>query len=124
MLMHRQMAVREAALAQGSGTLGPNVKATTAAVGDCLVTSRWLGFHRIWHGSGEVFDTVDLFLPDVQFTTQVRKPSGTLVGLSSMMDITAVLLCKLTLSACVSCLQLPAAPEALIVSLCPVLLMR
>jgi len=31
-----------------------------------------MGFHRIWHGSGQVFDTVDLFLPDVQFPTQVR----------------------------------------------------
>ena len=30
-----------------------------------------MGFHRIWHGSGQVFDTVDLFLPDVQFPTQV-----------------------------------------------------
>jgi hypothetical protein len=36
------------------------------------VTVRWLGFYRVWQGSGEVFDTVDLFLPDVQFETQVR----------------------------------------------------
>lgn len=73
--MHRQMAVVEAtALAQGSGTLEPSDKATTAAVGDCLVTSRWLGFHRIWQGSGEVFDTVDLFLPDMQLRTQVPPP--------------------------------------------------
>ena len=35
------------------------------------MTTRWMGFHRIWHGSGQVFDTVDLFLPDVQFPTQV-----------------------------------------------------
>lgn len=46
--------------------------ATSAVAAPCEVTCRWLGFHRIWHGSGEVFDTVDLFLPDVQFTTQVR----------------------------------------------------
>jgi DEAD/DEAH box helicase domain-containing protein len=31
-----------------------------------------MGFHRIWHGSGQVFDTVDLFLPDMQFPTQAR----------------------------------------------------
>ena len=30
-----------------------------------------MGFYRVWHGSGEVFDAVDLFLPDSQFPTQV-----------------------------------------------------
>ncbi|KAL4447650.1 hypothetical protein ABPG75_004869 [Micractinium tetrahymenae] len=35
-----------------------------------LVTTRWLGFRRIWRGTGEVFDTVDLFVPDVQFETE------------------------------------------------------
>jgi len=45
---------------------------TTATCSECEVTTRWMGFHRIWHGSGQVFDTVDLFLPDVQFPTQVR----------------------------------------------------
>ena len=45
---------------------------TTAACGECQVTTRWLGFYRVWRGSGEVFDSVDLFLPDVQFNTQVR----------------------------------------------------
>ena len=34
------------------------------------VTTRWLGFHRIQHGSGQVFDSVDLSLPDVTFETQ------------------------------------------------------
>ncbi|KAK9842388.1 hypothetical protein WJX84_006352, partial [Apatococcus fuscideae] len=43
---------------------------TTAACAEALVTVRWLGFHRIWQGSGEAFDHVDLFLPDVQFPTQ------------------------------------------------------
>ena len=56
------------------GMAGAGDKATTAAVGDCLVTTRWLGFHRIWQGSGEVFDTVDLFLPDMQLRTQARPP--------------------------------------------------
>lgn len=44
---------------------------TTACCDAALVTVRWLGFHRIWQGSGEVFDSIDLFLPDVQFGTQV-----------------------------------------------------
>lgn len=44
---------------------------TAARCDECEVTTRWLGFYRVWQGSGEVFDTVDLFLPDVQFNTQV-----------------------------------------------------
>lgn len=44
---------------------------TTACCDAAMVTVRWLGFHRIWQGSGEVFDSIDLFLPDVQFETQV-----------------------------------------------------
>ena len=47
---------------------------TTAACAEALVTVRWLGFHRVWQGSGEAFDHVDLFLPDVQFPTQVCGP--------------------------------------------------
>ena len=47
---------------------------TAARCDECEVTTRWLGFYRVWQGSGEVFDTVDLFLPDVQFNTQVRAP--------------------------------------------------
>ena len=47
---------------------------TTACCDAAIVTVRWLGFHRIWQGSGEVFDSIDLFLPDVQFGTQVGLP--------------------------------------------------
>ena len=47
---------------------------TAARCDECEVTTRWLGFYRVWQGSGEVFDTVDLFLPDVQFNTQVGAP--------------------------------------------------
>lgn len=66
---------------------------TSATCSECLVTTRWLGFHRqvhlalsihsirswrdrgcmvsrVWHGSGEIFDTVDLHLPDAQFGSQ------------------------------------------------------
>ena len=63
-----------------SGGPGAGAKATTAAVGDCLVTTRWLGFHRVWQGSGEVFDTVDLFLPDMQLRTQARSLPGLAYG--------------------------------------------
>ena len=59
--------VRLQAGGEGSGVV------TTAACGECCVTTRWLGFYRVWQGSGEVFDAVDLFLPDVQFNTQVRR---------------------------------------------------
>lgn len=44
----------------------------SASCESCLVTVRFLGFHRVWQGSGEVFDTVDLFLPDQQYETQVN----------------------------------------------------
>ncbi|KAK9795209.1 hypothetical protein WJX73_000198 [Symbiochloris irregularis] len=52
--------------------------ATSAQCAECEVTTRWMGFVRIWQGSGEAFDMVDLFLPDVQITTQaayVRVPA-------------------------------------------------
>lgn len=37
-----------------------------------MVVVRFLGFHRVWQGSGQVFDSVDLFLPDIVYDTQVR----------------------------------------------------
>jgi hypothetical protein len=46
-------------------------EASMAQCAEAEVTTRWLGFHRIRHGTGEIFDTVDLFLPDMQFPTQV-----------------------------------------------------
>lgn len=56
---------------QGHGREQPEQTPSTARCDECQVTTRWLGFYRVWQGSGEVFDTVDLFLPDVQFNTQV-----------------------------------------------------
>ncbi len=38
---------------------------------EALVTVRFMGFHRVWQGSGRVFDSVELFLPDHQYETQV-----------------------------------------------------
>ena len=55
----------------GAGQETPiRCRPTKAQSTNAVVTTRWLGFHRIWHGSGKAFDTVDLFLPDVSFTTQ------------------------------------------------------
>jgi hypothetical protein len=31
-----------------------------------------MGYFRVWQGTGEVFDAVELFLPDAQYETQVR----------------------------------------------------
>ena len=42
---------------------------SSACVSAATVTTRWLGFVRIWRGTGQVFDSVDLFLPDVQYAT-------------------------------------------------------
>jgi DEAD/DEAH box helicase domain-containing protein len=44
---------------------------TTAQCGRANVTTTWLGFVKIWRGTGEVFDMVDLFLPPVTYMTQV-----------------------------------------------------
>ena len=44
--------------------------ATSAICNEAAVTLRFVGFVRIWRGSGTTFDAVRLFLPDVQFTTQ------------------------------------------------------
>jgi len=41
----------------------------SATVGYATITTHWMGFARIWRGSGKVFDTVDLFLPDVVYET-------------------------------------------------------
>lgn len=48
----------------------PNTSVTCASA---TVTLKFLGFHRVWHGSGKVFDSVQLFLPDSQFETKVRQ---------------------------------------------------
>ncbi|KAJ7568553.1 hypothetical protein O6H91_01G037400 [Diphasiastrum complanatum] len=36
----------------------------------CKVTTRWIGFRRIWQGSNETFDSVDLFLPPASYESQ------------------------------------------------------
>jgi hypothetical protein len=43
-----------------------------AACESAVVTVRFLGYHRVAHGTGEIIDSVELFLPDSQWETQVR----------------------------------------------------
>ena len=43
---------------------------TRATCSTAIVTTRFLGFHRVWQGSGSVFDSIDLYLPDVSFETE------------------------------------------------------
>lgn len=44
---------------------------TSAQVHTCKVTTTWFGFRRIWKGSNQVFDTVELSLPDYSYSSQV-----------------------------------------------------
>ena len=44
----------------------------TATCESCYVTVRFLGYHRVAYGTGEIIDSVELFLPDSQWETQVR----------------------------------------------------
>lgn len=42
----------------------------TAQTHICKVTTTWFGFHRIWKGSNQVFDTVELSLPNYSYESQ------------------------------------------------------
>ncbi|KAL1824977.1 hypothetical protein ACET3Z_011755 [Daucus carota] len=43
---------------------------TSAQAHNCKVTTTWFGFRRIWKGSNQVFDTVELSLPDYSYNSQ------------------------------------------------------
>ncbi|XP_024970556.1 uncharacterized protein LOC112509694 isoform X2 [Cynara cardunculus var. scolymus] len=43
---------------------------TTAQSNPCKVTTTWFGFRRIWRGSNQVFDTVDLSLPSYSYESR------------------------------------------------------
>ncbi|KAG0570699.1 hypothetical protein KC19_6G181500 [Ceratodon purpureus] len=43
---------------------------TTAQASPCKITTKWIGFRRIWQGTNETFDSVDLFLPEVSYESQ------------------------------------------------------
>ncbi|KAJ7298096.1 hypothetical protein O6H91_Y016800 [Diphasiastrum complanatum] len=47
-----------------------NYPTTSAQANMCKVTTRWIGFRRIWQGSNETFDSVDLFLPPASYESQ------------------------------------------------------
>ncbi|CAI7833261.1 unnamed protein product, partial [Closterium sp. NIES-53] len=43
---------------------------TSAQTAPCEVTTRWTGYRKMWRGSGEPFETVEMTLPDVTYATQ------------------------------------------------------
>ncbi|KAL8492390.1 hypothetical protein ACS0TY_023834 [Phlomoides rotata] len=52
---------------------------TTAETHICKVTTTWFGFRRIWRRSNQVFDTVELSLPDYSYKSQavwIRVPQS------------------------------------------------
>ncbi|XP_059640822.1 uncharacterized protein LOC132282982 isoform X2 [Cornus florida] len=52
---------------------------TTAHANSCKVTTTWFGFRRIWRGSNQVFDTVELSLPNYSYESQaawIRVPQS------------------------------------------------
>ncbi|KAK6921056.1 MrfA-like Zn-binding domain [Dillenia turbinata] len=52
---------------------------TTAQTHTCKVTTTWFGFRRIWRGSNQVFDTVELSLPEYSYESQavwIRVPQS------------------------------------------------
>ncbi|KAG8379347.1 hypothetical protein BUALT_Bualt07G0078900 [Buddleja alternifolia] len=53
--------------------------ARTAQTHICKVTTTWFGFRRIWRRSNQVFDTVELSLPDYSYESQavwIRVPQS------------------------------------------------
>lgn len=55
----------------GGNIAYPSVPVTSLVIsGKAVVKINWLGFHRIWRGSGQVFDKVDLFLPSYEYRTE------------------------------------------------------
>ena len=45
---------------------------TTAQANICKVTTTWFGFRSIWKGSNQIFDTVELSLPNYSYESQVQ----------------------------------------------------
>ncbi|KAK7328471.1 hypothetical protein VNO77_22578 [Canavalia gladiata] len=43
---------------------------TNARADVCKVTTTWFGFYRIWRGSNQIFDAVDLALPQYSYESQ------------------------------------------------------
>jgi hypothetical protein len=45
---------------------------TNVRANACRVTTTWFGFYRIWRGSNQIIDTVDLALPQYSYESQVK----------------------------------------------------
>lgn len=50
-------------------TMFPN---TNVRANVCQVTTTWFGFYRIWRGSNQIIDAVDLALPPYSYQSQVN----------------------------------------------------
>ena len=64
---------------QQPATRHPLAGPTSAVSEPCIVTTRFVGYQRVWQGTGETFDQVPLFLPDVMLPTHaayLRLPGG------------------------------------------------
>ncbi|GAX82210.1 hypothetical protein CEUSTIGMA_g9638.t1 [Chlamydomonas eustigma] len=57
-------------IAYPAGEASLHFPKTAAECESAIVTARFYGFNRMWQGSGQVFDSVELHLPDVMFETQ------------------------------------------------------
>ncbi|CAI9113370.1 OLC1v1013955C1 [Oldenlandia corymbosa var. corymbosa] len=60
---------------------------TSAQVSACKVTTTWFGFRRIWRGSNQVFDTVELSLPDYSYESQavwIRVPESVKLAVETL----------------------------------------
>ncbi|KAJ8553743.1 hypothetical protein K7X08_024421 [Anisodus acutangulus] len=51
-------------------TISLRLPRTTAQAQSCRVTTTWFGFRKIWKKSNQVFDTVELSLPNFTYETQ------------------------------------------------------
>jgi len=67
---------------------------SSATCESCYVTVRFLGYHRVAYGTGEILDTVELFLPDSQFETQVGGGSHSM-GLTGVWEAASCSGCRL-----------------------------
>ncbi|XAR63838.1 DNA helicase [Bertholletia excelsa] len=55
------------------------ISRTTAQANNCKVTTTWFGFFRVWRGSNQIFDAVDLLLPEYSYESQavwIRVPQS------------------------------------------------
>ncbi|KAM7471215.1 hypothetical protein LguiA_009398 [Lonicera macranthoides] len=57
-------------IAYPARTFSNKFSRTTAQENICKVTTTWFGFYSIWKGSNEIFDTVEMSLPNYSYESQ------------------------------------------------------